>query len=43
MKISGANIVIKSLRSLGVDSTIYPGGAILPIYMKFSANKIDIS
>ena len=33
MKISGANIVIKSLRSLGVEYVFgYPGGAILPIY-----------
>ncbi len=42
MKISGANIVIKSLRSLGVEYVFgYPGGAILPIYDEiFKQNKI---
>jgi len=42
MKISGANIVIKSLRELGVEYVFgYPGGAILPIYDEiFKQNKI---
>ena len=42
MKISGANIVIKSLISLGVEYVFgYPGGAILPIYDEiFKQNKI---
>ncbi len=42
MKISGANIVIKSLRDLGVEYVFgYPGGAILPIYDEiFKQNKI---
>ena len=42
MKISGANIVIKSLRDLGVEYVFgYPGGAILPIYDEiFKQNKV---
>ena len=42
MNISGANIVIKSLRDLGVEYIFgYPGGAILPIYDEiFKQNKI---
>ena len=42
MKITGANIVIKSLKDLGVEYVFgYPGGAILPIYDEiFKQNKI---
>ncbi len=42
MNFSGANIVIKSLRDLGVEYIFgYPGGAILPIYDEiFKQNKI---
>ncbi len=42
MKITGANIVIKSLKDLGVEHVFgYPGGAILPIYDEiFKQNKI---
>ncbi|MBF95861.1 MAG: Acetolactate synthase isozyme 3 large subunit [Alphaproteobacteria bacterium MarineAlpha9_Bin4] len=42
MNFSGANIVIKSLRDLGVEYVFgYPGGAILPIYDEiFKQNKI---
>ena len=42
MNTSGANIVIKSLRDLGVEYIFgYPGGAILPIYDEiFKQNKI---
>ncbi len=42
MNLSGANIVIKTLRELGVEIIFgYPGGAILPIYDEiFKQNKI---
>ncbi len=42
MIITGANIVIKSLRDLGVEYVFgYPGGAILPIYDEiFKQNKV---
>ena len=42
MILSGAHIVIKTLRDLGVEYIFgYPGGAILPIYDEiFKQNKI---